>query len=287
MMKARIMKWIPASWKTTAAQQIAAENDCMIISKDLIREFNDVLEKEVITIENEMILQAIKDNKNIIIDNTNMNPKTLHKLKEFLNSNDIEYKVVDMADNFETPLEYLSTSLNRNLHREKDVPDSVIYWMYLREYDFPWGKEKTILCDIDWTIANLDHRLKYIKWDNRDWDKFFSYMSKDSVIEPIKELLNKLTHSYNIILLSWRPDSYSNKTIQRLDDNGIAYDGILMRNSYDKRQDFNVKRDIYRSFSQKNRDNILFVIDDRKIVKKMRVDEWVFVLDVNQHDIEF
>ena len=39
---------------------------------------------------------------------------------------------------------------------------------------------KIVLCDIDGTVANNDHRQHLLR-NYKDWDKFFSKLSEDSL----------------------------------------------------------------------------------------------------------
>jgi predicted kinase len=52
-----------------------------------------------------------------------------------------------MCEDFESAYEYLKTSLERNKLREKRVPDSVIYEMYL--YNYETDSDEIYIFDID------------------------------------------------------------------------------------------------------------------------------------------
>ncbi len=51
---------------------------------------------------------------------------------------------------------------------------------------------KLTLFDLDGTLANIDHRLHFIKQENKDWDGFFKACSADlpkhAVIQAAKAL---------------------------------------------------------------------------------------------------
>ena len=63
---------------------------------------------------------------------------------------------------------------------------------------------KIVLCDIDGTIANNDHRQHYLE-GKKDWDGFFSelinedhtFISKDKILEKFKSF--KFDHDKNIV----------------------------------------------------------------------------------------
>ncbi|MCP4761189.1 MAG: polynucleotide kinase, partial [archaeon] len=60
---------------------------------------------------------------------------------------------------------------------------------------------------------------------------------------------------------------------------------LFMRKTGDKRCDSVIKKEIYDEIKKSY--EIEFVLDDRKRVKRMFVENDVFVLDVNQTDEEF
>ena len=69
-----------------------------------------------------------------------------------------------------------------------------------------------ILCDIDGTVANNDHRQHFLE-GKKDWDGFFDALDKD---EPIYPIINKIVkeqqYGKDIIFLTGRPERYRNTT---------------------------------------------------------------------------
>ena len=63
-----------------------------------------------------------------------------------------------------------------------------------------------ILCDIDGTVANNDHRQHFLE-GKKDWDGFFDALDKD---KPIFLIINKIIRENesgkNIIFLTGRPE---------------------------------------------------------------------------------
>lgn len=288
-MKAIIMKWLPGSGKSTRANDLASKENYKIVSKDQIRLYVDK-EKDVWIEQDRLIEQYAKEWQNIIIDNTHMSIKTLTSLQSKLVQLWYEVEIKDMrydVQNFVSNAHYLEACLERNMLREwsKCVPDSVIYEMYLYEYNI--GRPAYIF-DIDWTIANLEHRLHYIKWEVKDHKSFLDNTSKDTPIYPTIRILQCLKQLwYTIVLVSGRSDVTCEDTKERLLKNNIEYDFLLMRKSRDHRPDYMVKEDIYEKCLKKEHDKILWVFEDRKQVKRMWVSKWLFVFDVNQTDADF
>ena len=52
--------------------------------------------------------------------------------------------------------------------------------------------KKAIIFDIDGTLANLDHRLRHILNEPKDWDSFYRDIDKDQPIAPITLLCYSL-----------------------------------------------------------------------------------------------
>ena len=50
--------------------------------------------------------------------------------------------------------------------------------------------KKIVICDIDGTIANNDHRQHYLE-GKKDWDGFFSEIINDSPIMPVIKIINE------------------------------------------------------------------------------------------------
>ena len=68
--------------------------------------------------------------------------------------------------------------------------------------------KKIILCDIDGTIANNDHRQHFLE-GKKDWDGFFSELINN---EPIFPIINKVIEEYkagkDIVFLTGRLEKY-------------------------------------------------------------------------------
>jgi len=131
--------------------------------------------------------------------------------------------------------------------------------------------KKTILFDIDGTIADIEHRRPLVEGDRPDWNSFYSRMGDDQPNAPIVELYLTLwdTGKYDLILLSGRNEEHRNLTEKWLVWNEIPFDKLLMRPSGDFRPDVDIKKDILMKIQGYGKD-ILFAVDDRQSV----VDMW-------------
>lgn len=131
--------------------------------------------------------------------------------------------------------------------------------------------------DIDGTLADITHRLSYIKGahineDNPpDWDAFTDACVHDMPIKSVVEVARTLQEAGNFILLiTGRRAEWSEETWDWLDANDVPCDLMLMRNKDDVRADYIIKREAYELFVESNPDaEIKGVFDDRTRVVEM------------------
>lgn len=133
---------------------------------------------------------------------------------------------------------------------------------------------KIIVCDLDGTLCNIDHRLHYVKQENPDWDSFFDACVDDTPNQWCVSIIEAMyAKGYGIVFVSGRSDKVAVKTrkwlIEKVGILNIAYDyELFMRPDGDHQPDDKLKEQIYEQHL-KDRDT-LFVLDDRKKV----VDMW-------------
>ena len=133
-------------------------------------------------------------------------------------------------------------------------------------------KKKTIIVDVDGTIADMTHRLHYIRGPGKkDWDKCFSQMDKDTPIENVVSMVIGFAEDYSIAIVTARPERYREVTETWLKENKIVYDVLLMRKDNDKRDDDIIKRELLNKYFKK--DNVYLAIDDRPRVVNMYKEE--------------
>lgn len=133
MTKLFLMIGLPASGKSTLAEQISKSEDAEIVSSDNIRKelYGDENiqgdNNKVFRILQERIINGLKNNKNMIYDATNISYKTRMAFLQRLNKLEVEKIAVMVA----TPYE---DCLIRNAQRERKVPEEVIKRMYNNFY---------------------------------------------------------------------------------------------------------------------------------------------------------
>ena len=124
-----------------------------------------------------------------------------------------------------------------------------------------------ILCDIDGTVANNDHRQHFLEGE-KDWDGFFDALDKD---KPIYKIINKIIREHqngkNIIFLTGRPERYRKTTRDWLTKYFNFEIKLLMRNDNDRRGKLDIKKEIFES--NFNSIDIDYVVDNDEDLLKM------------------
>jgi len=130
---------------------------------------------------------------------------------------------------------------------------------------------KTVIFDIDGTLANIEHRRPFLAGDRPDWNKFNSAMGKDTPNGPVVDLYRTLWASgaYDLQIVTGRNEAFRKVTETWLTWNEIEFNRVLMRPDKDNRPDSIIKGEILAQLLAEGRD-IAFAVDDRQQV----VDMW-------------
>ncbi len=129
---------------------------------------------------------------------------------------------------------------------------------------------KTVIFDLDGTLADCEHRKHHIADpENRKWDEFHNDLDKDPVNKWCAELMEVLSKAGIVIsIITGRPNSHVSHTKEWLSRNGVRYDTLFMREHGDWRDDPIIKKEIYDEHF-KDKADVLFVVDDRNRVVQM------------------
>lgn len=127
---------------------------------------------------------------------------------------------------------------------------------------------RVILCDLDGTLANTDHR-NYLAKEKR-WDAFNQRCVDDTVNRDVLELIQTMhAYGYEICYITGRDKRYRNQTEDWLDSHGAPLGLLYMRPFGSTESDVCVKRELFLSCPYAPED-VLFVLEDRQGV----VDMW-------------
>lgn len=280
MSKLILMQGLPASGKSTRACQLLAEyGNAVRINRDLLRTMlhNDVWsgKKEDLTFlaSTTLAKRLLEEVGVVIIDDTNLNPHVVARWRHVAQECNVQFEVMPMCTD-------VQTCLLRDEEREKPVGSHVIIGMAMQYGLYPIPKAGFVICDIDGTLADVGHRLHYIRQEPKDWHAFFEAAKYDPVRQDVVNMLHVHLRKFDreIILVSGRPDKYRKLTESWLFDH-VPYTTLFMRRDGDHRPDTIVKEEILkRHFPDTS--TIVEVIDDRPSVISMWRSHGLKVVDV-------
>lgn len=279
MTKVVLLRGLPASGKTTKSQEYLAYGNFVRLNRDDLRDslfkgldWSGKREKVVMSVQYDMAISALDCGYSIVIDDTNLTRYHAVRWQTLAN----EYGASFVVDEIETDYE---ECIKRDRQRTKRVGDHVITQMALENDMLPF--RDIIICDIDGTIADLTHRLHYVKGETKDWDSFFAEVHLDDFRSDIFEevLWDAADHKAEIIFVSGRSDVTREETHNWLHKKtGMTGFKLIMRQSWDRRDDTVVKREMYDKYLSRMR--VVRVYDDRPRVIRMWRDLGLDVVDV-------
>ena len=157
--------------------------------------------------------------------------------------------------------------------------------------------KRIVLCDLDGTLADVNHRLHYIKNDDgtkktrkeSDWGSFHTECINDVPNNDVIEILNSLVRGWGagchmcgaverkVYFLSGRNDVVRTETVEWLQKHVADYEHwsetcraqLVMRKNGDFRPDTEVKLEMVQELGL-TPDDVLCILDDRQCV----VDMW-------------
>ena len=273
-MQSKILVGVPGSGKSTVARHFV-DQGYVQLERDLIRKElygvwygGNINEKHVTHVQVERARQAMLAGKNIVISDTNINPKTRNDWITFCSSMGALVDVVHVGDDL-----LLDDLLERNKHRDdqsKVVGDQIVTRFYT-EYREQFPKQaiqygelsmmpSAFVFDIDGTVANMEGLRGPFDWKKVGVDKPYN-----DVIDLARVLAQA---GEEIIVVSGRDGSCRAETEAWLTANFMPFDQLLMRPAGSHVKDSIIKHDIY------HRDiapyyNVKGVFDDRNQVVAM------------------
>lgn len=223
----------------------------------------------------------------VIIDDTNLHPKHLERMKQI--AKELKREIIVEEKFFEISPE---EAIKRDLKRPNSVGAEVIWRMYHQfispkpEFlpqapqvvEYNYKLPDCIICDLDGTLAWFkfpDGVQTRSPFDASQCDK------TDKIHTEVKRIVD-MYHSQgvSIILFSGRSAAYHKPTERFLKANEVPYKGLFMRAEKDQRNDRLVKREMWEKYV-KDKFNVRLVLDDRDQV----VDMWRNELGFNTFQV--
>lgn len=292
MPKAIITVGIPCSGKTTFAKEKCKDKSWVNVNRDDLRfsltgssgwgdyKFNKHIENMVTQVQRAIVKEAFNNNRNVIISDTNINPKTRSQWIDVLA--DIGFPEVEIKD-FPIALE---EAYKRDALRENGVGREVIYSMYQKFLEYKGRrvytpdeyKPEAIIVDLDGTLADMTGiRTPF------EWDKVINDNPRQEIIDMV---LGYHTMCYEIIVCSGRDGVCESDSRQWMIKHNIPVDAFFIRKEGDTRKDTIIKEEIFWNQIADNY-NVKAVIDDRPSVCRMWRELGLNVMQVADPHKEF
>lgn len=285
--KLLVLKGISASGKTTRAKELEAEG-WVRVEKDEIRKDTRVFpdgyqfpkdESKVVQERDRQIRDALRNGKNVVSSDTNLNPVHIRQLQAIGRQFGAEFSIDDSF--LATPIDEM---VARDSKREATVGEGVIRKQFhewvkklptFLQYDpsLPW----LVVSDVDGTLTNGPKNRSPYDWSKVGNDEINLGVAK--ILDGINVLNLSGVDPVTIFIFSGRSDVCREETEAWLEKNDVEYDQLFMRP--DGRVDENgnqvkdtvVKEEMLLEHIV-GKYNILFWLDDRPQVCKMLRDKY-------------
>lgn len=283
-----ILKGLPGSGKSTFAKEKVRDSNGKVkrVSKDDLRRMLDVgewsksNEKFILAARDALILAALAQGHDVVVDDTNLAPKHEAHIRQLVGNKAI---VLTNSSFLEVPLE---VCIKQDLMRRYSVGKDVIEGMYHQFVEKGARYTSTppehvedappaIIVDLDGTLAVIGDRSPYDGVNCR----------VDTVNESVAQVLTDWLHSYctndnrplpsgHVFFCSGRNEIARAATEAWITEHVVDLDWfgeditLLMRTDGDSRKDAIVKQELYEQHI-KGKFNVQFVLDDRDQVVRM------------------
>ena len=236
----------------------------------------------------ETFKQALADDKNVVVDRMNFNKQQRDRYIEPARKAGYEVRIVVHHVPKAVCLErMLKRQGHPTIKNEKSAQSALktFFGKYERVEDdeadmvIRMGHDNTerptaIICDIDGTMAEINHRRHFLNRDKEagikpNWTMFFKEMVNDTVNQWCYDIVSSLCVQYPIVFATGRPDNFHKETYNWLYENKIPMNELYMRPRFDCRKD-DIVKEIILEFEILPRYKPHFVLDDRQQV----VDMW-------------
>lgn len=83
--------------------------------------------------------------------------------------------------------------------------------------------------DVDGVLADVAHRQHLVHGSQRSWNLFFDLCGLDPVLEHGRSLLDQVPEEQRVVLLTARPSRVAPQTLTWLQEHGLRWDLLIMR----------------------------------------------------------
>lgn len=281
-----ILSGPPATGKSTHRKELVAQGWAYTNLDELRIANPDNRERQIHDMQHMMLLGFMADGRDIVIDNLNLNPKTVSRYKTM----GAQYGYTVTVKNFGHDIHW-SEAVRRDSLREGTarVGKSVIIQSYMQAGLYKDPLRTAVIFDVDGTLANCDHRQHFMEETPKNWRGFNAAMAQDTLNISIGALYHIVARQgLTPIIVSGRSADFRRVTetwLHNALDINDQYFALFMRGFNDSRDDAIVKKEIYDTYIDPYFDT-LFVVDDRPKVIRMWRAQGLTTLDCGK-GIEF
>lgn len=258
-----------ATGKSTFAQDLVSAG-WVRINMDSIRAANPGMQETIVRhTAGSMRDMAVAEGKNIVDDNVNFPKSTTHRLREYATAHNYDFEIKLFGANI--PLHVaIDRDYLRGVKGEHSVGRSVITQSYMDFGFYCETNHKTIIVDLDGTLANIEHRTHFVAQAPKDWKSFFANIPGDTVHSAVETFIHFYVDAgYVILYVSGRGNEYRRATERWLEKNYLdVHYALFMRPFSNFAPDTEIKHTIYRRYIEPYFD-VKLVLDDRPSVIRM------------------
>lgn len=274
----------PGSGKSTLSK--------MYVDEGYVRVNTDDQDKQG---QRQIFEKAVADGKCIVVDRMNFDRNQRNNYLSLTKQNGYTSKIIVLHESFRTCLERANGRKDHPTIKDDKTARIALDFFFKSyerptadeadsvEFRYPEGpKPSAVVCDLDGTLCNLDHRYHFVKTGiqvngspKKDWKSFFANMSSDTPNLWCAEIVKSMAKNHVIVYASGRPDSFGSETADWLVKHGMLDPAVFpekphlyMRPRSDHREDSIVK-EIILDFEILTRFTPYFMIDDRARVVAM------------------
>lgn len=291
-MKIIVLQGCPCSGKTTWAKEYLKDHEAVYVNRDSIRcelnggKYTLKKEDEVTAMESYRVIEGLDKGSDVIIDATNLNPKTIKKWQRLadLKGAEINFK------EFYVPIE---EAIKRSKARKAEgglyISKAVMTSFYKKYYPERLKEELTdkrkilkpdftlhpaVICDLDGTLALHQGR------DPFDW----ASIPEDAIDPRLEHILKDYCcQGVAIIFVTGRPERARAATEKWLFDHELYSYKLYMRADNDFSHGDDYKRKVYKEHI-KGDYNVYCVFEDSNKCVKMWRDEGLLTCQVENSD---
>jgi len=238
----------------------------------------------------DLFFNAVMNGNDIIVDRMNFNKQQRDRYISYarLKQPQCEVEIIVLHENYETCLERVRNRFGKHetINEEKSARGAL--QTFFTKYERPTAEEadiltfiypdgpkpKVIVCDLDGTLCDVEHRRHHVRpteeGAKKNWKAFFDGIPDDPINQWCADIIRNFEQigAANTVFCSGRDDNQRKMTVEWLTKHGFDTQPLYMRNRHDSRQDSIVKENIL-DFELLTRYEPYFMIDDRKQVVEM------------------